>query len=274
MFRTLGPLACLISLSLLMATACSDDTTPALDTAVQDDIGVDIAVQDDSAMDTAPPVDTTADTAVDAALPDASWPDAALPDKAIPDTMAPDQAVPDKGTIPVDLGPGGCNSNADCTSSQYCNLPLGCKPPGTCKTKPGICGMIYDPVCGCDYNSYGNPCMANAAGTSVRTKGNCPAKTCTQIRTEYAAAITKAKKCSPPLTVVQCKTVVSKDLACGCKTAVSKTNAQDYANLVALDALWVKQSCSLQPWNCPKMPCQPVSSGKCDSTTGACVDVQ
>jgi hypothetical protein len=284
MFRPLGPLACLIALSLLMAAACSDDTTPAPDTAVQDDIGVDIAVQDDSTVDSAPPADTAVDAPLtdaaqpDAALPDAplldkALPDKALPDKALLDKALPDKALPDKGTLPLDLGPGGCNSNADCTSTQYCDMPLGCTPPGVCKARPMICTGLYDPVCGCNYTSYGNTCNAASAGTSVRSKGSCPAKTCIQIRTDYAAAIKAAKTCSPPLTVVQCATVVTKDLACGCKTAVNKLNAKDYANIVALDALWVKLSCSLQAWNCPKMPCKSVSSGKCDSTTSACIDV-
>jgi Kazal-type serine protease inhibitor domain len=264
MNRTLAQFVPLTALCFALAfSACSDDTTPTpSDATVGDDSTVgDQSVGTDSASDMA----VTPDQAV-------TTDQAIAPDKAV----ALDKAVaPDKGQPPKDLGPGGCTTNANCASkSQFCNLKLGCVAPGVCKTKPTMCASIYAPVCGCDNKTYSNSCMANASGTSVKSKGVCSSvKTCTQIRTEYTTAITAAKKCSPILPVVQCKAVVTKELACGCLTAVSATNATAYAQILSLTALWKSQACDKQPWNCPKMPCKSVSTGKCDSTTKTCVDV-
>lgn len=45
---------------------------------------------------------------------------------------------------------------------------------GICVTRPTACPDIFDPVCGCDGQSHGNPCDAAAAGFDVNANGGCP----------------------------------------------------------------------------------------------------
>ena len=44
---------------------------------------------------------------------------------------------------------------------------------GVCMTKPEICTREFRPTCGCDGATYGNPCLANANGASVKSDGAC-----------------------------------------------------------------------------------------------------
>jgi hypothetical protein len=74
---------------------------------------------------------------------------------------------------------GGAAGNV-CPDGMVCvpDDPAQCGPgtgPGTCQRRPTMCPAVYDPVCGCDGNTYSNACAAGVAMISVVHLGECRA---------------------------------------------------------------------------------------------------
>lgn len=66
-----------------------------------------------------------------------------------------------------------CAENADCAAPEYCDGER-CDGAGSCAVRPEECTAVLYPVCGCDGNTYDNPCLAAAAGVRVESEGECP----------------------------------------------------------------------------------------------------
>lgn len=70
-----------------------------------------------------------------------------------------------------------------CTAGLGCDAGLVCdyEPPscgeggdaGFCRLQPDLCELIYQPVCGCDGQTYSNECVALANGVDAAAPGPC-----------------------------------------------------------------------------------------------------
>lgn len=72
----------------------------------------------------------------------------------------------------------GTRGGVTCESGEYCHFEESAMcgatdVGGECRTLPEACAEILAPVCGCDGQTYGNDCYANAAGVSVASTGEC-----------------------------------------------------------------------------------------------------
>jgi hypothetical protein len=70
-------------------------------------------------------------------------------------------------------------SSPDCDAGLFCQHQAGAlcgaaDAPGECASIPEVCTDQYDPVCGCDGQTYGNACYAAANRMGIFELGECP----------------------------------------------------------------------------------------------------
>lgn len=74
----------------------------------------------------------------------------------------------------------GSRGLPECPEGSFCAFPPDADcgradAPGVCARRAEACIQIFDPVCGCDGQTYGNSCSASSAGVSVDFDGPCEA---------------------------------------------------------------------------------------------------
>ena len=65
-----------------------------------------------------------------------------------------------------------CPAGKFCAAAEANRCP-GLESSGICRHIPEACIHIYQPVCGCDGQTYGNDCQADAAGVAIAYDGPC-----------------------------------------------------------------------------------------------------
>lgn len=91
-----------------------------------------------------------------------------------------------------------CEARDDCADDQFC-YKTSCNAPGECRQgEVAACDDVYQPVCGCDGETYGNACSAASAGVGVASPGECSSAECENDDCPPLGSSCEGKLCGDP----------------------------------------------------------------------------
>jgi hypothetical protein len=112
--------------------------------------------------------------------------------------------TPESAAPPPADGAGlrcGTRGGVQCSDAEFCNFEPDSEcgatdRGGKCEAKPEMCTKDMRPVCGCDYVTHSNPCVAHSVGASIRHDGSCTAADCEQAGGRAVAGIGPPPECA------------------------------------------------------------------------------
>ena len=109
----------------------------------------------------------------------------------------PGECIPDVNVTTCKVGPAG--KPTGCPDGTYCRTfdtnPIACVGEGECTKVPVVCDASQKPVCGCDNQTYTNPCELSKAKQNMKQASSCGSNTCV----EGANQCPGTKYCAVPI---------------------------------------------------------------------------